>query len=117
MSITEAIDAMFKERNEWNSSIPQFAIYSNGSQNLGRCYNAYYSRVESRVRLTDLMRKQVGTFLLAGQELYDRTGEKPVEKVVTFTPSGTNPRDGKPWPDSTVTLYVYSFESRVDSSD
>lgn len=114
----EEIDRVIAEGNAWHKSIPIFAVYPGDSRKLGNCYNSYGYRVESRYPLTremiDGLRK-AGFF--AGQEFYDRTPSPTPTRVETFRPTGINPRDGRPYPERKQTVYVYNFESRVDSSD
>lgn len=113
----EEIDRVIAETNEWNASVPQLAIYSNGSRKLRNCYHSYNYRVESRFELWPEMIEGLRKAFFSGQEFYNHTPSPIPTRVETFRPSGTNPRDGKPYPERKQTLYVYSFESRVDSSD
>lgn len=115
----EEIDRVLLERATWDKSVPALAVYYDGSQNLGRCYNAYWFRIESRIKLSpemiaDLRKAGVLGF---GQEFRLLSGKEGTERKATFTPSGTNPRDDKPYQECAITLYCYRFEDRVDSSD
>lgn len=109
------------EINAWNSSVPSFAVFHEKSVNLGRCYNGYHARIESRIKLTgeDIGKLRAAKVLGYGQEFYihsDMTAE-PEVKVYRFTPSGINPVGGKAYPEQTRKVFVYRVEDRVDSSD
>lgn len=110
-------DRICNERNVWNRTIPDLAVYNQGGANLGRCYNAYYYLVESKSKLTAaaIVGLRTAGVLGFGQEFRISTDE--FVRYVMFQPSGVDPRSDKPYPAQALTLYCYRFESRVDSSD
>jgi len=110
---------------------PRLVIESKGGANLGRCYNAQYFEVTST---KVLCRDDLNTFfdmglLGFGQEFtvegplsdedHEPTGMDLVRCVNTETGESPalNPYSGEPYPDREFPYYVYSCESRVDSSD
>ncbi len=117
LTAVQEFDRVIAERNAWNASVPQFAIYADGSQKLGRCYNAYYYRVESRIALLESSIPHVTALFFRGHECYNRSEKPAPVRIERFTPTGTNPRDGKAYPEQTICLYCYRFETRIDSSD
>ena len=93
--------------NETNGRRPSLVIEHLGGRNLGRCYNAMFYRVTSTQALSrdDLSRLRDIGFLGYGQEFIC---EGPV-RYEDAVPTGID-EDGTPY-------FVYSCESRVDSSD
>jgi len=120
----------------YENTRPMLVVESRGGASLGRCYNACYFRVTSRVKISRerMLKLRDAGFLGFGQEFSILSkcdgSEQPAGHdslpcvecdSSTGKPTGRapaiNPYSGKQYEPIEEAYFVYDVETRVDSSD